>query len=104
MDGLLAPCRESSAAGYLRGDVAAERRRGTRFVDSPRRRRPECHGCVLASEDAPALLGVGPGGGPRDAISICRLGAADGDDVQSVGSRLEGADDLGRDADDVPLP
>jgi hypothetical protein len=52
---------------------------------------------------AEALLGR-PGHRRRLAVAALRLRAADGDDLEAVGPGREGAHDLGRDADQVPLP
>ena len=37
-----------------------------------------------------------------NAVAVLGLGAADGDDVKTVGASLERSHDIGRDADDVP--
>src|SRR5208282_1367242 len=49
------------------------------------------------------LAGIRPGCRAHDAVAVLGLGPADRDDVQPVGTCLEGANDLGRHAHDIPL-
>src|ERR1019366_7911383 len=58
-------------------------------------------GCLPSRSGAGA--GGGPSGGTPHPAAIRWLGAADSDDLQSVGACLEGAHDLRCNAHDVPL-
>jgi hypothetical protein len=44
-----------------------------------------------------------PIGGAHDTVATLGFGAAHGDNVQPIGAGLEGTDDLGRDAYNIPL-